>query len=190
MSRSLKFSVSAPGKVILFGEHSVLYAEPALATAIDKRTTLKFELTGNDIVLDFKTVDLFLQISIAEVNTLFANVAAHKTNDDHSTECDRFIANIIQQNIKNLKACESYSASQQVSLLCVFYLLYFLIYIKNREIIPFKIEIISELVTGAGTGSSASFSVCLATALNRYSEFISDTNFGLNVFDINDEVII
>ncbi|MDW8048786.1 MAG: mevalonate kinase [Nitrososphaerota archaeon] len=34
-------SASAPGKVILFGEHFVVYGKPALATAIDMRVTVK-----------------------------------------------------------------------------------------------------------------------------------------------------
>lgn len=190
MSQSLKFSVSAPGKVILFGEHSVLYAEPALATAINKRTTLKFELTGNDIVLNFKNLDLHLQIPIAEVNIILGNVAANGTNGDHSTECDRFIANSIQENLESLKEYDSWNTSQRISLQCVFYLLYFLFYTENREIAPFKIEIISELVTGAGTGSSASFSVCLAAALYRYLKSIVNKEFDSSEYEINDEVIV
>jgi len=36
-------TVSAPGKVILFGEHAVVYGEPSLAGAIDKRIYVNLE---------------------------------------------------------------------------------------------------------------------------------------------------
>ncbi|MFE7562315.1 mevalonate kinase [Kitasatospora sp. NPDC057500] len=38
---------SAPGKVILFGEHSVAYRQPAIATPIDRTLTLTAALGGN-----------------------------------------------------------------------------------------------------------------------------------------------
>jgi mevalonate kinase len=41
--------VSAPGKIILFGEHAVVYGEPALALAIDLRMTVKIQPSSDGV---------------------------------------------------------------------------------------------------------------------------------------------
>ena len=45
-------SVSAPGNFILFGEHAVVFGEPAVALAVDMRTTCIAQISGKFSVND------------------------------------------------------------------------------------------------------------------------------------------
>jgi mevalonate kinase len=40
-----KVEVSAPGKLMLFGEHAVIYQRPCIVTAVDQRMRVSVELT-------------------------------------------------------------------------------------------------------------------------------------------------
>lgn len=48
-----KIKTSAPGKLMLFGEHSVVFGHPCLVTAVDRRLSITIEENGSDFfVLD------------------------------------------------------------------------------------------------------------------------------------------
>ncbi len=42
-------SASAPGKLMLFGEHSVVYGHPCIVTAVDQRLTVNIHENGEDV---------------------------------------------------------------------------------------------------------------------------------------------
>ncbi|MDR2830354.1 MAG: mevalonate kinase [Methanobrevibacter sp.] len=56
---------SAPGKIILFGEHAVIYDQPAIATAVDKKATISIKKSQNDFTT-LKSYDLDFE---ARLNT-------------------------------------------------------------------------------------------------------------------------
>ena len=74
---------SAPGKLILFGEHIVVYGEPAIATAIDKRAyATATELEGRKIVVisNGETIEADLTGKTESPVVKAAQVALQKTN--------------------------------------------------------------------------------------------------------------
>ncbi|MGC9517407.1 MAG: mevalonate kinase [Methanomicrobiales archaeon] len=46
----MEVKASAPGKVILFGEHAVVYGKPAIAVAIDKRAIVTIKKNKEDVI--------------------------------------------------------------------------------------------------------------------------------------------
>lgn len=48
----LEAHASAPGKVILFGEHAVVYGEPSLSLALDRRTRASGETVGSEFTVN------------------------------------------------------------------------------------------------------------------------------------------
>lgn len=48
-----KITVSAPGKLLLFGEHAVVYGQPAIVSAVDKRLSIIVEeVTDSQIIIN------------------------------------------------------------------------------------------------------------------------------------------
>ncbi len=67
-----KITVSAPGKVALFGEHAVVYGQPALVAAIDKRLYVSIEGRSDSLIkihaMDLKIPGVVLTIGRSETD--------------------------------------------------------------------------------------------------------------------------
>ena len=70
--KSIRYS--APGKVILSGEHAVVYGKPALVCAIDRRLSITFTTSEKTTYLD----SLFPKLELCVVNFLTERKASYK----------------------------------------------------------------------------------------------------------------
>lgn len=163
----LSFSVSAPGKVILFGEHSVVHNKLAIAASLGLRTYLHFkECSASDnIRIEIPTVTLThcidFKVLQQSLRTDLKCIIDGPDILDHVevvTKVQKFI---------NENSTAKFNDQQLTSLTGILYLLSGILHsVDNLK--PFTIKIETDLSLGAGTGSSASFAVTVAAAFVYY----------------------
>lgn len=167
---SADFIVSAPGKVILFGEHAVVHGKPAIAASVSLRTYLlvKKSLHPGQITLDFPDVKLLKTWDICDLP--WAQCAQRIDNStvmDPATALDADVVSIIQETCLT----DITDTFQRAAALAFLYL-YMCLCIPETPSMMYIAK--STLPVGAGLGSSASFSVCLAAALLKLGKVIPD----------------
>jgi mevalonate kinase len=153
---TLPCSASAPGKVILFGEHAVVYGHPAVAAALsDLRITVKITPKPSSTKITVQMLDLPVPVHVSFPNESLRMPSLHQppTNED----ADAIHKVILMANA----GLDDMSVSALTPL----------VYLIN-EISPthldhgLDIEVRSQdLPVGAGLGSSAAFSVAASAAL-------------------------
>ncbi|XP_054851756.1 mevalonate kinase isoform X2 [Eublepharis macularius] len=151
--------VSAPGKVILHGEHAVVHGKAALAVAVNLRTFLKMAPRNDGKVsVELPNVGARLCWETSELQPLVVAFSADQTESQPPSP----------EQIEKLKEFAGFTnraaATQSLATLAFLYL-YLSIASKCGFMPSVDILVWSELPTGAGLGSSAAYSVCLAGAL-------------------------
>jgi mevalonate kinase len=133
---------SAPGKTILFGEHSVVYGKPAIAVAVDKRATvtIKEGSTGN------------IRVKIPELG-VYGLI---------STET----GNITQLNSEGEQ--DQNPATMDVGILKYIKSALFRTEVGSSPDQGLNITVDLEIPIGAGLGSSAAITVATLAAAARY----------------------
>ncbi|XP_039717897.1 mevalonate kinase isoform X3 [Pteropus medius] len=150
--------VSAPGKVILHGECAVVHGKVALAAALNMRTFLRLQPQGNGkLDLNLPNIGIKRTWDVARLQLL----------DTSFLEQGDFTV-LTEEQVEKLKEVAGFPedcANHERLAVLAFLYLYLSICRKQRALPSLDITVWSELPTGAGLGSSAAYSVCLAAAL-------------------------
>ncbi|CCD27307.1 mevalonate kinase NDAI_0K01160 [Naumovozyma dairenensis CBS 421] len=174
---TLPFLVSAPGKIILFGEHSVVYEKPAIAASTASLRTYLLVSEANEqdsVELDFPDIKFNQKWSVSKLkqnyesfkDELLQNTLAKPSSLSYAPSQDSHLSPILTEKlIPPLLSNLQPNSIHYNAALCFLYL-YFSINPPSQSTIPnLKFTIKSTLPIGAGLGSSASISVTLSAAL-------------------------
>uniref|UniRef100_A0A8C2MG11 Mevalonate kinase n=1 Tax=Cricetulus griseus TaxID=10029 RepID=A0A8C2MG11_CRIGR len=171
--------VSAPGKVILHGEHAVVHGKVALAVALNLRTFLLLRPQSNGKVsLNLPNIGIKQVWDVAGLQLLDTNFLVSLTCLSFCllTEQGDGPAPTPEQLEKLKKVAglpEDGVGTEGLAVLAFLYL-YLAICRKQRVLPSLDIVVWSELPPGAGLGSSAAYSVCLVAALLTACENITN----------------
>ncbi|XP_035113421.1 mevalonate kinase isoform X2 [Callithrix jacchus] len=157
--------VSAPGKVILHGEHAVVHGKVALAVALNLRTFLRLQPhSSGKVDLSLPNIGIKRSWDVARLQLL----------DTSFLEQGDVTAPTPEQ-VEKLKEVaglpDDCAVTKRLAVLTFLYL-YLSIFRKQRTLPSLDVVVWSELPPGAGLGSSAAYSVCLAAALLTVCEEI------------------
>ena len=162
------FMTSAPGKVIVFGEHAVVHGKAALAASISLRSYLlvtTLSKTRRTISLKFPDIGLdhTWQIDTLPWST-FSHPDKKKFYYDLVTSLDPDLVRAMQPHISTVSP-KAPSETRKIHQAAASSFLYLFLSLGSVSFAGCVYTLRSTLPIGAGLGSSASITVCLSSAL-------------------------
>lgn len=144
------FEAFSSGKIIISGEHSVVYGKPGLSLSINKHTKITLSITKNN---QNENNNIFISINLLDLNNNFS-ILKNELISLLTTKEKITINNIKSHFISNI--IKVFSLINNINLLTYF--------INNHKI---SIKINSEIPLGFGLGSSASYNSCIIISFSH-----------------------
>ncbi|KAM3430126.1 hypothetical protein NHJ13734_007887 [Beauveria thailandica] len=162
------FMVSAPGKVVFFGEHSVVYGKPAIAAAISLRSYLHVTTLSKSrrtVSLRFPDIDLIHSWNIDDLPwSIFHRADKKKSYYSLVTELDPELIDALQPHL-DVVSLDHPEETRKVHKNTASAFLYLFLSLGMPSFYGCLYTLRSTIPIGAGLGSSASISVCMSAAL-------------------------
>ena len=162
------FMTSAPGKVIVYGEHAVVHGKAAIAAAISLRSYLLVTtLSKSQRTISLKFSDIGLDHTW-EIDTLpwstFSQPSKKKNYTDLVTTLDPDLVEAIKPHYSPVSP-DTKGEQKKIHQAAASAFLYLLLSLGKQDFPGCVYTLRSSLPIGAGLGSSASITVCLSAAL-------------------------
>ncbi|SPN98984.1 related to MEVALONATE KINASE [Cephalotrichum gorgonifer] len=162
------FMVSAPGKVIVFGEHAVVHGKAAIAAAISLRSYLhvtSLSKSKRTVSLRFPDIDLIHTWNIDDLPwSIFHRPDKKKYYYDLVTSLDPDLLAAIQPHLEDVSTHKP-DETRKVHKASALAFLYVFLSLGSQTFHGCLYTLRSTIPIGAGLGSSASIAVCVAAAL-------------------------
>lgn len=164
-----KFQVSSPGKIILHGEHSVVYNKAAIAGPVGLRTYFNFEEKNEDfITFVYERLNLSTKMLVSKANEFLTEFDCNESLKpmeflQRIRQCKEFVLNFIDFGCDGRKLDDK----GEMAICATLYIFNRILRAEGIKSIDkgFTVKIDSDMSIGAGVGSSASYGVCLSSKI-------------------------
>ncbi|KAK6205530.1 mevalonate kinase [Scheffersomyces amazonensis] len=177
------FFVSAPGKIIIFGEHSAVYGKPAIAAALSLRAYLQVSRNDNENEITLKFPDIDLSYTWNKHDIPWTEIRKFITYENGKPVTTEELVPEIVDKISNLLG----DIPSRTHFTTCLSFLYLYTHLCTEDVPGNTFCIRSTLPIGAGLGSSASTGVCLAAALSVLSGKINSPTTSIHDKSSKDE---
>ena len=162
------FLVSAPGKVIVFGEHAVVYGKAAIAASISLRSYMlvtTLSKSKRTVSLRFADIGLDHTWNIPDLPwKAFQQPSKKKKYYDMVTSLDQDLVDAMQPHIVTVSP-DLKTEQRKIHMAAASSFLYLFLSLGSEQSNACIYALRSVIPIAAGLGSSASISVCMSAAL-------------------------